>query len=325
MDVTIKNYSRLHLSLIGMGNAGYRINGGIGFALNDPSLEVSCSLSDTPGIILKDKREAPLESVQIQQLEALLTAFLVEQQITDGVSFSVTGSMPTHSGFGSSTAIRLASLETLSTLFELTLSRHELVTASERGGASGVGINTYFDGGFVLDVRHPATGTDLAPSHAKKGHLPALALAQCPMPEWPIGICIPKSIPLKTQLEEQHFFRNHCPLAISAIHEILYHCVYGVTAAVITQDFERFCEAIRTLQHSAWKNGERSLYGESLQEIENVIYDEGATAVGMSSLGPGLFFFGNDLSKTITSLKEARPDCDWILTSPRNTGREIEK
>lgn len=286
-------------------------------------MEVCCSRSNIPGIVLEDKRAAPLENTQLQQLEALLAAFLAENEITEGACFSITGSMPTHSGFGSSTAIRLACLETLSALFELNLSRHELVNSSERGGTSGIGINTYFDGGFVLDVGHPATRTDFSPSHAKMGHSPALALTQLPMPEWPIGICIPKSIPLKTQLEEQHFFRNHCPLPAPAIHEILYHCVYGVTAAIKEQDFDRFCEAVHALQYTAWKKGERDLYGEPLQAIDDAIYDEGAAAVGMSSLGPGLFFFGENLSDKIAVLQTKLPDCQWLLTSPRNSGREV--
>jgi hypothetical protein len=36
------------------------------------------------------------------------------------------------------------------------------------------------------------------------------------------------------------------------------------TAAVKKQDLDRFCEAIRTLQHTAWKKGERSLEGRIL-------------------------------------------------------------
>jgi beta-ribofuranosylaminobenzene 5'-phosphate synthase len=306
-----------------MGNAGYRVNGGIGFALNQPSLDISCTLSDSSGIQIEDRRAFPLESAQTQQLATLLSGFLKSNGISAGASFTINGTVPTHGGFGSSTAIRLACLEALSLLFDMELSRDELVLASGRGGTSGIGINTYFDGGFVFDIGHPANGSEFAPSSAKSGHSPSVALTQLPMPNWEIGICFPKNIRLKTQLEEQHFFRSHCPLAIPDVHEILYHSVYGVTAAVKEQDFERFCEAIRTLQNTAWKKGERALHGEPLQQIEDAIYDAGALAVGMSSLGPGLFFFGKNLSATISALQTKRPDCEWLLTSPRNSGREV--
>lgn len=320
----IKVFSRIHLSLIGMGNAGYRVNGGIGFALNSPSIEIGCSLSNSSEIQIEDRRVFPLESAQTQQLTTLLIGFLKRNGIAVGADFIITGTVPTHGGFGSSTAIRLACLEGLSLLFDLEASRETLVAASGRGGTSGIGINTYFDGGFVFDIGHPSTGADFAPSSAKNGHPLSVALTQLPMPNWKIGICFPKNIPLKIQLEEQHFFRSHCPLATPDIHEILYHSVYGVTAAVKEQDFDRFCEAIQTLQHTAWKKGERALYGEPLQSIEDEIYDAGALAVGMSSLGPGLFFFGNNLSAAIPALQKRHPDCEWFLTSPRNSGREID-
>jgi beta-ribofuranosylaminobenzene 5'-phosphate synthase len=306
-----------------MGNAGYRVNGGIGFALNHPSLDICCAPSDSSGIQIEDRRAFPLESAQTQQLTALLSGFLKSNGVFAGASFTIKGTVPTHGGFGSSTAIRLACLEGLSLLFDLKTSREALVAASGRGGTSGIGINTYFDGGFVFDIGHPADGTEFSPSSAKSGHSPSVALTQLPMPDWEIGICFPKRVPLKTQLEEQQFFLSHCPLATPDIHEILYHSVYGVTAAAKERDLDRFCEAVRALQHTAWKKGERALYGEPLQEIETAIYDAGAMAVGMSSLGPGLFFLGKNLSSVLPALQEKRPDCEWLLTSPRNSGREV--
>jgi len=320
----IKTFSRLHLSLIGMGTAGYRVNGGIGFALNSPSLEIICSPANGSEIQIEDRREFPLEGTQIQGLEALLSGFLKNNGVAAGASFTITGTVPTHGGFGSSTAIRLACLEALSKLFDLKMSREQLVLASGRGGTSGIGINTYFDGGFVFDIGHPADGAEFAPSGAKNSHTPSVALTQLPMPNWDIGICFPKNIPLKTQLEELRFFRSHCPLPAADIHEILYHSVYGITAAVKENDFDRFCEAIRTIQHTAWKKGERSLYGEPLQKVEDSIYNAGAKAIGMSSLGPGLFFLGENLQSTIDSLQQTHPDCEWMLTTPRNSGREVE-
>ncbi|VGO12253.1 hypothetical protein PDESU_00804 [Pontiella desulfatans] len=316
--------SRLHLSLIGMGHAGYRVNGGIGFALNAPSLDIQFSISSEPGIDIQDVREFPFETIQIQQLQALLGGFISNNKIAQGVRIHVGGSTPTHGGFGSSTAIRLACLEGMSHLFNLEASREELVVASGRGGTSGIGINTYFDGGFVFDVGHAAEGSDFAPSHSRTGHDPSLALIQMPMPQWEIGVCIPRQIPLKTQLEEQHFFRSHCPLPACDIHEILYHSVYGITASVKERDFGRFCGAVRALQRTAWKKGERTLYGERLQQVEDAIYDAGALAVGMSSLGPGLFFLGDDVPTKIEALRKQLPTCEWLSTSVRNSGREVE-
>ena len=324
LQFKIKTFSRLHLSLIGMGNAGYRTNGGVGFSLSEPALEINCSPSASSGTQIEDEREFPLEPIQAEQLTALLSEFLKNNNITSGASFIISGTVPTHGGFGSNTAIRLACLEALSKLFNLEISREQLVQTSGRGGTSGIGINTYFDGGFVFDIGHPADGTEFAPSGAKNGHPPSVALTQLPMPNWKIGICFPKNIPLKTQTEEQHFFRNHCPLPAADIHEILYHSVYGITAAVKEQDFDCFCETIRTLQHTAWKKGERNLYSEPLQVIEDAIYAAGASAVGMSSLGPGLFFLGENIEEIINSLLQTHSDCNWILTTPRNMGREFD-
>lgn len=58
-------------------------------------------------------------------------------------------------------------------------------------------------------------------------------------------------------------------------------------------------------------------------ELERSLYDLGASCVGMSSLGPLLFFFTPD--HKIESIRNGmrNEDCDLIFTSASNAGREI--
>ncbi|WP_369510459.1 GHMP family kinase ATP-binding protein, partial [Escherichia coli] len=102
---------------------------------------------------------------------ALRTAFAV----------TITGNLATHVGMGSGTGIRLACIEALLALNEVSLPQEELVRLSERGGTSGIGIKTYFDGGLVLDLGVRNDNAGYAPSglirpKALPASLPRLAV-----------------------------------------------------------------------------------------------------------------------------------------------------
>lgn len=316
----ISTQSRLHLTLLAMHNGEYRINGGLGFSIADPCCELT--FSSTTDFSINDQRTNPLSNNELERLETLLQEEQKRCNFPAAVEITITGNMRPHSGFGSGTAISLACLEALHRLNGSMPSPAELVTASGRGGTSGVGIHSYFSGGCVFDLGRLANNDSHTPSHQATASRPLL-LDQLPMPDWDVGICIPLSIPHKSQAEERDFFERTCPLPAEAVYETLYHSLFGMYAAIRDADRATFCHALRAVQACAWKKAERLEYGAALIEIEQALYAKGAEAVGMSSLGPSLFFLADNVAEIINQMRLARPDCEWLLTRPANYGREL--
>lgn len=319
--LTIEVSSRLHLTLLAMHAGEYRINGGIGFAIDAPACELAFSASSD--FAIDDQRADPLLANELDRLTSLLQAEQGRQGFATALAVSIRGKMRTHSGFGSGTAISLACLEALHRLNGSTPSPAVLISASGRGGTSGVGIHTYFSGGCVFDLGRPVDQEPHAPSHQIAASLPPLVLDHLPMPEWDIGVCIPLAIPHKTQAEEQAFFERACPLPAEAVYETLYHSLFGLYAAIREADRAAFCRSLRAVQECAWKKAERLEYGAALVEIEQALYACGADAVGMSSLGPSLFFLADDVGDVVNKMQRARPDCECLLTRPVNDGRSL--
>lgn len=319
--LTIAAYSRLHITLLAMHSGEYRINGGIGFAIADPACELV--FSGAPIFSIDDQRADPLSPNELVRLSAILHAEQKQHGFATALAVAIGGRMRTHSGFGSGTAISLACLEALHRLNGSTPSPAALISASGRGGTSGVGIHAYFSGGCVFDLGRPVGIEPHEPSHQAIAPQPPLVLDHLPMPEWDIGICIPLGIPHKSEAEERAFFERTCPLAAGTVYETLYHALFGLYAAIREADRASFCRALRAIQECAWKETERLEYGPALAEIEQALYGCGADAVGMSSLGPTLFFLADSVPDVVSRMQSARPDCEYFSTRPANCGREL--
>lgn len=318
--LAITVYSRLHLTLLAMHFGEYRINGGIGFAIAEPTGELA--ISEAPSFKINDQRSDPLSCDEKKKLISILQTEQVRHGFKKALSIFINGSMRTHSGFGSGTAISLACLEALHYLNNSTASPSELISASGRGGTSGIGIQTYFSGGYVFDLGRSTLDNLHVPSHrANSSHLPLVVDCQS-MPEWDVGVCIP-AIMHKSQDEEQDFFERTCPLPSVSAYEAIYHSLFGVYAAIREKNLTTFGQALRSIQNCSWKMAERSEYGDALIRIETALYEFGAEAVGMSSLGPSLFFVGQNVGEVVRKMQAAHPECECFLTRPINTGRSF--
>ena len=198
------------------------------------------------------------------------------------------------------------------------------MNSSKRGGTSGIGINTYFDGGFILDVGIKKENDTFMPDSIaeRKGKIP-LIIKNINLPDWKVGICIPKFIKNKTEDEEKEFFKQSCPIEKKYILDILYESLYGVTSSIIEKDYNVFCESINKIQNTRWKYLERNLYGKELLNLEKIIYQSGADCVGMSSLGPTLYFLGENINRITNNLKDYNNSVECFSTIMNNQGRKV--
>ena len=318
-------FPRIHISLIGMNNDGYRLNGGIGFSMASPTLVMDFEPSGSIQVL--DKREHGFTQEELHRLKSHLENIMIREMFDLALCCTIhEGKIQSHVGFGSNSMVYMSCVEALLVINHQEYNENDVITLSGRGGTSGIGINTYFKGGFIFDTGIVnCLQRDLAPSSAfvsESGPKP-LTLTAFRLPQWDLGICIPPIVS-KTENEESIFFHNNCPIKKEEVEKILYEAVYGVTSALMEDDFDMFCNSIDAIQHTKWKSMERQLYGEELMAVESIIRKAGAKCVGMSSLGPMLYFFGNDIDTIVDQAKKEIPSCVCFKTSFNNYSRVVE-
>ena len=320
----IKAFPRIHISLIGMNDDGYRMNGGIGFSIDSPTLDMDFESSDSIDVI--DKRGSGFTQAELIRLNNHLSIVMNKEKFQTGLRCVIyDGIVQSHVGFGSNSMIYLSCVEALFILNKQEYNYQDVIVLSGRGGTSGIGINTYFKGGFIFDAGISNYGQrSLAPSSTfmNKVEDKPLLMKSITLPKWELGICI-SPIGHKTEEEERAYFLKNCPICRSDTATILYEAVYGITSALMENDFEVFCKSINTIQQTKWKSLERNLYGKELMTAELIIRNAGAKCVGMSSLGPMLYFFGDDINRVVEKVKTEMPQCICLETSFNNSGRIV--
>jgi beta-ribofuranosylaminobenzene 5'-phosphate synthase len=297
-----------------------RINGGIGFAIDGPRALVSARQS--LHLTVADNRSWPMAPAERGQLLAALQRFSDRLSLRGGADIRVEGAMRTHVGLGSATAIRLAALEALALVNEASVDRKTLVEASGRGGTSGIGVNSYFEGGLICDLGR-AGAKHFVPSSQAASLPSALALPSITMPNWPILLCLPRGIRPKTQDEEIDFFARTTPLSVAASHEASYVALFGLYASAAEADFVAFCRGVEQMQISEWKRAERAEYGDELVAISNGLRHAGAQCVGMSSLGPLLFCLAKEPDIANVTWAAEALNCEVREVRPTNRGRDL--
>lgn len=318
----ITTFPRVHITLIGMNNDGYRINGGIGLSFSEPKINGFFEVSKN--IEIKDERNYKFTKIEETKLQRLLSDTYVALGMKKKIRCTIRSDVYPHYGLGSNTAIIMSCIEALFILNDIDYQPDDIIKHSKRGGTSGIGINTYLVGGFVFDVGIKKNKQLFNPSSIAKrnGKIP-LVIHKCRLPNWEIGICIPKYILNKTELEEIDFFRTHCPIDRLSTENILYEAVFGITSSIIENDYDVFCKSVNNIQTTKWKYLERTIYGDDLIKLEGTIKALGADCVGMSSLGPMLFFTGKDIEKIIEGITSKNPNTFCYCTSFNNQGRII--
>lgn len=311
--------NRIHISLLAMDELSYRKNGGVGFAIDFRNLHVEFERSHSFKIF---------DSGRSSNCERCKSLLAVLENAKDKLSFKYSLAIhiifapEAHLGLGSGTSLFLACLEALFLLNNKTPIAAELIDLSGRGGTSGIGINTYFNGGFIFDLGRKNDFISHAPSSfATKNFKKPLTVLSANMPEWSFGVCIVKDAPSITSENEIKFFNSTCPLSKKDVEETLYHVLLGTVGGVLDADRSAFSESINAIQKTKWKSSEIDLYGDCHRTMMQRLKSE-CECVGMSSLGPILYFIANDVEKVIEIFKEEKSVIIKKI-NVNNVGREI--
>lgn len=118
-----------------MNRDGYRLNGGIGFSISSPTLDMSFEESDTICII--DKRQYGFLEEELNRLKSHITQVSRKKNFQKVFNCVINESIvQSHVGFGSNSMIYIACIEVLFILNQRAYSEKDVIALAGRGGTS---------------------------------------------------------------------------------------------------------------------------------------------------------------------------------------------
>jgi beta-ribofuranosylaminobenzene 5'-phosphate synthase len=278
-------YPRIHVGLADMGFASPRSFGGIGFAIEHSPTMIDFSFRDdfaiegTKGLDQAGKRD--LHHI-LDHLSGIRGARPFHASI---VSHALQ-----HQGFGSKTSLALSLITGANELCRLGLTRNQMQKLSGRGGASGVGIHSFFEGGVICDGGHRAASPDrgLSPSSARAaGEVPP-RLARLEFPsEW-LVILLLGTAPVLSGDDEVDFFRKNAPVERHEALETIACLYHGVLPAFALKDDRSLAISLAYLHARGFKMRELERCDDATRRCFKALSDQGFP-VGLSSVGPLLY------------------------------------
>ncbi len=313
--IRCKTPSRIAINLYDMEGGLGRVDGGMGFFLKYPSLVFRARQSGE--ITIKGEIS---QEIKLSILEAVDR--LKESYGLGGIELNIKKNIPEHRGFGSKTSTLLSIGHVYTSLYGEKTDFRELGQLLGRGATSGLGINLIDKGGFILEGGHSTkTKKGFSPSSATKNPHPAPMLARYDMPDWDILIAVPYLDRAFGKIEIE-FFNKTCPIKAESVERVARITLSQVLPAVAENDLRAFCKGINSIQKEEWKRCEIERYGSKIKDFMSYLRNKGALGVGMSSMGPCVYAFGNDISSIFDAVKKYEElDMESVfLTKPDNVG-----
>ncbi len=263
---------RLHLGFYRFLDPPYAY-GGLGVALEEPSLSVSVSLVNEDVAAVN----APTEE------SGRIAAEVLKDLGVRGVSVRVSGFVKHHVGLGSRTRLIASLCRALLELGVVDGDIEGLVKRVSGCSVSSVGLYTFMKGGLVAD------------SGIRVGRCehPSLLLQLRFPTNWVAVVCVPRGVRGLDEAEERPILSD--ALRAHPKQAELYSAFMKVVNAVLYEDFTTFSKSLRKLQ---------LLTGEYFSEFQGGVFrsgaseyivrtlsEEGVEGVGQSSWGPTIYGF----------------------------------
>ena len=126
---------------------------------------------------------------------------------------------------------------------------------------------------------------------------------------------------------EVNLFQKLCPQPRSTAEQLSHLILLRLLPAIFEENLAAFGEAVNYIQKFGWKQVEIDAQGEVLRQTLNFLLDNGAVGAGVSSWGPAIFAFGENLpelqEKTRVFLKGREAGGTCFITKANNTGAEV--
>lgn len=321
--IVIQTPARLHLGLLDLNGEIGRIDGGIGLALESPHTTIEAVRAD--GVQVNCAAEPEIEARLSTAVKKVCERFELP-----GAAVSILERPLPHVGLGSATQTLVGAAQAVCLLHGVQTTVRDLGILVGRGGTSGIGVEAVQSGGFILDGGHPfRRGSnakhEYTPSGRSQGIQPPPILARHDFPDWQILVTVPLGEGA-SGLREVTLFKVVCPVPLEDVRRMCHLILMQLLPAVIESDLHMFGRGIEEFQTLGFKVFEYRAQTDLLKECIRFLKDSGGVGVGMSSWGPALFSFGEDLSELQIKARawlDAHGGGATILTRANNVGMRV--
>ena len=301
--VIVDSPARLHLGFYGINKDLDYSFGSIGLAINAFRTIVSAKYAR--------KSQSSLTNVKLNQI-------LKKKNINKSYVLEIISSPPKHIGLGSGTQLSLCFIHAINILLNLNLSKDECIRLSSRGKRSGIGIGTFYSGGFVVDG-------------CKKDHLYPKTLFNLKFPkQWHIILINDTSRRGSFGRKESEFFNNKKNTTETINKELSFILMRGLFPSILYEDFDNFCDNLNLYQKTTsrfYKSNQRDTYlSNDIAKIIKFVTNSGFKGVGQSSWGPLSYIFteskaeAEDVIKVMESKFKVYNNLNYQIVGVSNTG-----
>ncbi len=344
MKLRITSPSRIHIGLIDLNGSIGRVDGGIGITLNHPNFIIEGKESSdieiefdkkvlgneidkyNIGYVAKNYYNYELEK-RIHDISKKILNHIGE----DGIYLKIKNIMPQHSGLGSGTQMALSVGKLISLIYNKELDGNTLSNITGRGGTSGIGVNAFEKGGFIIDGGHTfgkgKDKEDFRPSSASKHVRTPPVLFRHDF-NWDVVLTIPQGENIHGD-KEVNIFKKYCPIPLNETQRMCHLILMKMMPAVIEHDIISFGGVINELQYLGFKKIEvklqKNMVKELLKALQNVSYS------GLSSFGPTIYSICDgkeDIQKVVETSQEFFDkngvEGNILITKGNNEGFKIK-
>ena len=280
-----------------MGNATLRSYGGAGFTLSSPTTEIIATPSKRISV-------QGLEKIDAAGGRDLMAALHRLSKLNpSNIARLIIKNIPTqHVGLGTKSSLLLGALAGTTLLTKGTASRKLLQKLSGRGGASGVGVNAFFQGGFITDAGHyPEDCSGFAPSSGRTPQIIPPVVCRVNIPKkWTFYLLLPPGKRFSGK-EEQEFFKQNTPVPRSEVLESIALLYHGVVPAVFGDDLDLLKKSIASIHKVGFKKRELRAQSEDAKRLIAHFGNIESCAVGLSSMGPLVYVVFDESERSFSS------------------------
>lgn len=272
MRIHIKTPSRLHFGIIDLAGSLGRSYGSVGLAIKEVGYDILAEKSEVLEVLgpRKDAKQAKDIAERVMRI----------YNITDPIKLTILGSIPTHTGLGSTTQLTLAVATAITKLHGMKVPPVKLAKKMGRGKNSGIGTYAFANGGFIVE------------GGVRGGKFPPLIVRYDFPEEWRFVIVasdVERGLDEKT---EEKIFKQITG-STDIARKICHLLVLKMLPSVVERDVENFGQSLTQMQRlvgKAFSSIQGNVFGSRLaSDIVERMLKDGAHGIGQSSWGPTVY------------------------------------
>ena len=279
---TIDSPARLHLGFMELNDSNPRVFGSIGLAITNFKFKQTIQLNKDFDVICDDK------SIKLR-VEEIIQLFSKNYKIKK-CRLTVSDFIPLHKGLGSGTQVSLCTGFLISSFNNLNLSIENISKFLNRGQRSGVGVETFKSGGFIIDT-----------GKLQSSIYPPLKLIDIKWPkDWQIILITNTNLSGLHGKKESNEFRKLKNVSSKFAKENCFNLFMKIIPGLLENDFYTFADGIQKVQENMseiFYGNKNNFSDNSISKIFKFIREKKYIGFGQSSWGPTGFVFCKNKNK----------------------------